>query len=61
MTGAGTECTRCCSPQRIAAEIAKDELNHVIFLRSALGSAAVDIPKLNMCARLAHACPMWQI
>lgn len=31
-----------------AREIAGDEVNHVLFLRSALGSAAVSLPSLNI-------------
>ena len=43
--------------QRIAMEIAADEFAHVKFLRAALGSAAVPIPKLDMCVKLwASAC-----
>jgi hypothetical protein len=32
----------------IAQELARDELNHVAYLRSALGSAAVDQPAINI-------------
>jgi rubrerythrin len=34
--------------KRIATEIANDEVNHVKFLRMALGDAAVPIPELNI-------------
>jgi hypothetical protein len=38
--------------QRIAAEIAQDEFDHVKFLLMALGDYAVTMPKINMCAWL---------
>lgn len=34
--------------QALAKEIAADELDHVIFLRTALGPAAVPMPNLNL-------------
>ena len=34
--------------QAYAVEIANDEINHVAFLRKALGAAAVPIPLLNI-------------
>ena len=34
--------------KRIANEIATDELQHVQFLRAALGAAAVPMPLINM-------------
>jgi len=42
--------------QSIATELAKDEYNHVVFLRTALGAAAVPIPLVLLLARHAH-CP----
>lgn len=35
-------------PQAFAIDVAKDELAHVVFLRTALGAAAVPIPLLNL-------------
>lgn len=46
-TDTGANATVSCS-QRIATEIANDEINHVRFLRLALGSAAAKMPKINM-------------
>jgi len=37
-----------------AKAIAKDELEHVTFLRTALGSAAVTMPALDVCRSNPH-------
>jgi Ferritin-like domain len=34
--------------QVIATELAKNEREHVVFLRTALGDDAVDMPQINM-------------
>jgi hypothetical protein len=41
--------------QQLAADIAKDELLHVEFLRAALGSAAVPCPQINLGSAFAAA------
>lgn len=41
--------------QALAREIARDELNHVIFLRAALGDAAVPMPEINVGSTFAAA------
>lgn len=37
-----------CRLQPIAEELANDEINHVRFLRTALGSQAAPIPQLDV-------------
>ena len=43
------------SSQALAKEIAADELNHVIFLRTALGSAAAHMPDIDIGTAFANA------
>ena len=44
--------------QSIATEIAKDEYNHVAFLRTALGASAVAIPQVRICVACGCACSL---
>lgn len=44
-----------CDSQALAKEIAADELSHVIFLRTALGAAAVPMPDLDLGTAFANA------
>lgn len=43
----------CAWWQAYVKEVAQDELDHVLFLQTALAGAAVKMPEINMCAALA--------
>ena len=45
----------CFLCQALAKDIASDELAHVIFLRTALGAAAVSMPQINLKESFANA------
>ena len=45
--------------QAYVKEVAQDEVDHVQFLQTALGGAAIKMPEINMCAASAPAVCSW--